>query len=472
MSSLSDANLQVKEDNSSAGLAIGAVLLLGLLAANAKSKDSSITPISVPVKVKSFRTICKDIDTIDKGELFLGLRHSMSMNSVHNLESLFSLSLYPLITSTVIRALNGIKDGNLPTMNDVRLYVYMNFYMKSRKDHSTNNPPIAGMLAYKANYFSSSNEPLSTNDLVYRTANLLAAITGVPTNDVTYLTRHVDRFFVHPSNPLSQVNPPEGFRIITSAFYPQFSDTWHTLWNSAFLTTLTPELVDSNGKELASNSIVTSWILNKIKTDASEYSSGFIKNMGEEQSWMDIDNFYQKMNRDPTLDENSAFFQVYEADNSILSKEQFLNKLANNEISLPHPASEFINLVQSFASMDPSSSNFMLMKSIEGDSFAHFADITFSGDGHHPDMITNTADIFNLGQTCFLLVDDIIIRALKTSKVLNDNFFPPSFLATEDLSSARNNEWAEPLLCAQERKYTYTYYDPFDPNNPPPIIPK
>lgn len=435
------------------GVALGSFFLLLVLRNRSNSVPNNPDLTDDP-NLRNFREAVSNITSSSSLNFFYNVRSSLNSASIHDLDLLLSISLYPLLTSTVTRAINAMKNGNLKTFDDVRLYVFMNLFMKIRKDRSTVPFTQQALIGHRASFLISSNAGFDASETVSWKSDIMSSTPGFIYNGVSYMVRSTIPFPMNDDNPLYGVKPPEGYRLVQFPLGYQPSDKWNQSYQSDTADHLYPNLRNSDNSSLASSSTVESFILNSIRSDPSEYSDGYFLNIAKSSGWLEEDDFYLDLSKENLkISEDSNAYFVLTSGLKVKTESEFINALVNSNTLLPLAHSSFYDISQRFASLEETYRGIVTFFGISESVFGHYLDLRGSGDHWSADRMVHTNTLSNFAQLGLKILDPIIRSALRHSRSTANNYFPQdSFVdfIDDDISSSI---WKDPLFVVEVRKH-------------------
>lgn len=437
------------------GAALGGLFLLFVLR-NRSSSVPNNPDLADDPDLKNFKEAVSNITFLSSPNFFYNVRSSLNSTSIHDLDLLLSISIYPLLTSTVTRAISAMKNGSLKTFDDVRLYVFMNLFMKIRKDRSTVPFIQQAVIGHRATFLTSSNAAFDANDLMFLKYDIMSLTPGSVYNGVNYMVRSTVPFPLHDDNPLYAVNPPQGYRLVQFPLAYQPSDKWNQVYQTVTEDHLYPNLRNSDNSSLASSSAVESFILDSIRSDPSEYYDGYFLNIAKSSGWLEEDDFYLHISKENLkISEDSNAYFVLASGLKVKTESEFINALVNSNTLLPLAHSSFYDISQRFASFEGNYGSIITLFGTSETVFGHFLDLSYSGDHWSADRMRHTNTLTNFAQLGLEILDPIIRSALRHSRFVANNYFPQdSFVdfIDDDISSSI---WKNPLFVVEMRKHVY-----------------
>lgn len=434
-------------------VAASSIVLIGMITRKTDSpiKDPDVI-IDLPVEQPFFEEL-NDSSSSNRSSFYKNVRSKMNASSIHGIDQLLSLTLVPLITSTVIRAMNMIKSGQLTNLDDVRTYTYLNLYLKSEHDFSVQPVPTIAMIGHYASIFGSGNLGNLAN-----ISNAATEFNRLPYYDRSFMSRGIEPFTHHVSNP-SYENPNLGAVEAINIASPSPNKAFFV--DNGLTRIVIPNLIDHDGNSLFTSNISGTIIRDILQSDPTEYEESFFKNLMESPLWLDDPTFYKRINMLSEVKDDSSFRYIVKEGILPSSWFDFEDKVANTNMISTLP-SRFINRIFEFLShSDSQHSELRLSSSIGGDLFGHYLTLIPSINYKIPGEYNsgeNTNTERNFSQLMFSIVDDIIINGLTNSLLANDGFIPSYFSSNSVISDYRLSKWNIPLFTAL--KTTYVYFPP------------
>lgn len=465
---LKDEVIQPEKTKSMAGPLLGLAAGLAFLFMVSKKdpvspKNEEDTPGTSANIEKHFKASVVSVNSKPNFSFMRQVRSSLNASSMHTLDLLLSLSIYPLMTSTLIKTIKLIEDGTFKTQQDARVYMYMNLFTKARKDNTKIPAVSIPMIGHRATFLTGSNTGFNTEEFKWWTHDFNKFMPGTVYNGVNYMVRSTVPFPLTDENPLFKVNPPIGYRLVQFPYQSQPCDKWDK--NELKLTDhLIPNLFDKDGISLCSSTAVGVVISDLIRSDYNEYSDGYKLNIANPASWLDDPSFYLDSTfYSPIINQNSAAYFVTSNGSTVKTETDFINGLVNSNSVLPLPSDSFMELSLRFAAFENGYGSLVTYFDTDGAEFGHYADLKASANHWAPDRMSNINTPSNIAQLAFSIIDELLLSVLDHSASNQNNHFPLSFMNSVNFSSIADTEWKDPLFPVEMRRYTYTYFEPFDP---------
>lgn len=462
-----EKNTKVKDnsavDSAEQSLPVAPILLLtatvvlcyvaALSSKEIDKKDDDIIDIIPDPPIVTFLDNINSSSLVIRSSFYKNVRSLMNSSSIHGIDQLLSLSIIPLLTSTISVALKLINRGQINTLDDIRTYVYMNIYLKCQHDFSTNPISTQDMMGHYASIFGSGNLGNLAN---------VDTITTEFDKDIPYessfMSREINPFVLDVSNPLFE-NTASGPQLATNIaiFGPD-----KALFKDNGITRIKiPRLVDDNNISLFSDTTSRLLIMDLLTSDPSEYIEGYFKNLVESPLWLDSALYYKvAVNPISVKDDSSFMFSVREGILPV-TWDDFADKMANTNMIPTLPSATFQQIFDFLSHNESLHSALELSRSIDGEVFGHSINLAYPLNSLISGNVSsafNTDTNRNFNQLLFSIVDDILIKGLTNSITSNDNFVPLLFRSNSIISDFRTTKWNKPLFTAL--RYQYVYYPP------------
>lgn len=456
---LETADLQKDSSRSSAAPIIGAALglMLLLLISRKGSKPETQDPGSNDdPDLKNFIQSVSNVKAQTSSTFFYSVRSSLNSTAIHDLDLLLSISVYPLMTSTITKAINALKNGDLVSYEDVRLFVFMNLFMKIRKDRSGVPFTSQALIGHRASFLISSNAGFNASETMFWKEDIMRFTPGFVYNGINYMVRSNVPFPLTDENPLYGVNPPQGFRLVQFPLGAQPSDKWNQLVQTSTQDHLIPNLRREDGSLLSSSHKVEEFILSNIRSNPSEYSEGYFMNIAKESGWLEKPDFYLNLDTSTlSIDNNSNAYFVLSSGLKVKTESEFINALVNSNTLLPLAHESFYDISRRFADFEGAYGAVVTFFGTSETVFGHHLDIGSSTDHWAADRTSTTRTNTNFAQLGLEIIDPILRAVVRHSRQTANQFFPSSSLQDFQDDDLSTTEWKDPLFVVEIRKHVY-----------------